>query len=162
MPKRKGRVPTSGRKTTKRDIFEDPQKLKGRIVSMMRRDFKKSPMYTEAKKRSFIGQTIYQCPDCGKKVYTGTSQKNYEKLCEEHPGLIRGKESKFFDLDHSKEPVVPYDKSTKEMTLDELAPRIYCHEDNLSYICKECHREKTKKEASIRKKYRQLKVLEDG
>lgn len=157
---KRGRIPSSGRKTTNRQIFEDPQKLKGRILGIMRKDAKKSPMFAAAKKKSFLGDAIYQCPDCGKKVYTGTSDKNYEKLCEEHIGLIRGKESRHFDLDHI-DPIVPYDTTTKDMGLDELAPRVYCHEDNLTYICKECHREKTAKEKTIRAKYQKLKKLEE-
>lgn len=161
MAKKRGRVPTSGRKTTNREVFEDPQKLKGRVVSMMRRDFKKSPMYDTAKKRAFLGKTVYKCEMCGQTFYTGASQKNFEKLKEEeYPELIRLSEKKALDMDH-REPIVPYDSTTREMTLDELAPRIYCSEDNLQYICKaKCHKEKTAKEKSIRAKYQQLKKLE--
>ena len=53
MTKKKGRKPTTGIKTTKRDIFEDPIKLKGRVLTLMRAYFKKSPMYAAAKKSSF-------------------------------------------------------------------------------------------------------------
>jgi len=156
MTKKKGRKPITGRKTTKRDIFEDPQKLKGRILTLMRADFKKSPMYSEAKSRSFLGRATYQCPICLVKIYTGTSDKNYEKLLLEDPKLLRGKESKMLQLDHV-ESIVPYHRSTKEMTLDELAPRVYCHEDNMVYICKPCHKEKTSEEATRRAEFRKKK-----
>lgn len=150
MTKKKGRKPSTGRKTTKRDIFEDPQKLKGRVLSLMRADFKKSPMYSIAKDRSFEGKAIYKCPLCGTRVYTGVSDKNYEKMLLEDPNLQRGKESKMMQLDHV-DPIVPYDRATKDMSLDELAPRVYCNEDNMLYICKPCHKEKTSEEATLRK-----------
>ena len=146
-------MPRKGRKTTKREVFEDPYKLKGRILTMIRQDFKVSPMYAAAKAKSFLGKTIYQCPLCGFKLYTGQSDKNFDKLSIEYEGLERGKESKHFDMDHI-EPIVPYNTSTKEMTLDELAIRTYCHEDNLQYICKKCHKEKSNKEATLRKEER--------
>ena len=146
----------TGRKTTKRDVFEDPQKLKGRILSLMRADFKKSPMYSEAKARSFEGKAVYKCPNCGTRIYTGASDKNYEKMLLEDPKLKRGKESKMLNLDHI-ESIVPYNRSTKEMTLDELAPRVYCNENNMQYICRECHSEKTSMEATLRKEARAKK-----
>jgi hypothetical protein len=160
--KRKGRIPVSGRTTTDRSIFEDPYKLKGRVLGMVRKDFKKSPMYAAAKKRAFLGDTVYRCEGCGQHFYTGTSDKNFEALkSEKYPDLIRGKESKLLDMDHI-DSVVPYDRTTKDMTLDELIPRVYCHENNLQYICKEkCHKEKTAKEKSIRAKYAELKKLEE-
>jgi hypothetical protein len=159
--KKKGRIPTTGRKTTDRSVFEDPQKLKGRIIGMARKDFKKSPMYAEAKKRAFLGKTVYRCvkPECEFRVYTGASTKNFEALKEEYPPLIRASESKSLQMDHIS-PVVPYDSSTKEMSLDEMLPRVYCNEDNLQYICKACHKEKSSREASIRKTFREIKKLE--
>lgn len=162
--KRKGRIPTTARKSTDRVNFEDPQKLKGRILGMCRKDFKKSPMYAAAKRRAFLGDTVYKCEGCGQHFYTGISDKNYESLkSEKYPDLIKGKESKLLDMDHYFEPVIPYDRSTNDMTLDEIIPRIYCHEDNLRYLCKNiCHSEKTKKESTIRKKYRELRKLDEN
>lgn len=159
MAKRRGRVPTTGRKTTKRDVFEDPQKLKGRVLGMCRKDYKKSPMFAAAEKKAFLGKTVYKCMLCDYKVYTGASQKNYEALLEEYPNLVRGSKSKCLQTDHI-DPIVPYDSTTKEMSLDDLLPRIYCHEDNLQVLCKQCHKEKTAKEKTIRAKYQQLKKLD--
>lgn len=148
-------------KKKSKDQFKDFKKLKGRCISFMRKDFKKSPAYTEAKKRAFLGDTVYECGQCGAKFYTGTSDKNFQKLKEEkYPDLVRSSLSKAMDMDH-QDPIVPYDSSTDEMSLEELMVRIYCHEDNLQYICKACHSEKSKKEATIRKKYRELKKLEE-
>ena len=162
--KRKGRIPTTAKKSTDRSVFEDPQKLKGRVLGMCRKDFKKSPQYAAAKRRAFLGDTVYRCEGCGQHFYTGVSDKNFEALkSEKYPDLIKGKESKLLDMDHHFEPVIPYDRTTKGMTLDEIVPRIYCHEDNLLYLCKaKCHKEKTAKEKSIRAKYAELSKLEKG
>lgn len=150
--KKKGRKPTTTRKSTSREIFEDPYKLKGRVIGMCRSDFKKSPMYDIAMKRAFLGKTVYRCviENCDFRLYTGVSVKNFEALKEEYPTLIKGTLRKHMQMDHV-ESVIPYDKTTKDMSLDELLPRIYCHEDNLQYICKSCHKEKTSKEARVRK-----------
>lgn len=159
MTKKRGRIPTTGRKTTSREVFEDPQKLKGRIIGMCRKDFKKSPMYAEAEKRAFLGKTIYKCmePFCDFRVYTGASEKNFLKHKEElYPTLVMKSKAKSMQMDHI-EPVVPYTTSTKEMGLTDLLPRIYCHEDNLAYICKSCHKEKTSAEATMRKEHRALR-----
>jgi hypothetical protein len=155
MSKKKGRLPTTMRKTTDISVFEDPYKLKGRVLGMMRKDFKKSPMYSMALKRAFLGKTVYQCTNeaCDFKVYTGVSAKNFEALKEEYPNLIKGSLSKNIQTDHV-DPIVPYDRTTKNMSLDELAPRVYCATENLACLCKACHKEKSSKESTIRKLYR--------
>lgn len=135
------------------------KKLRTRVTNLMRRDLKKTTMYSNAKKRHFKGKTVYMCPVCTKHFYTGASQKNFEELKEEYEGLVRCKE-KELHMDHI-EPLTPYDKEFHDMTLDEIAERNYCKEENLQYICSECHKEKTAKEATIRSKYKKLKKLEE-
>ena len=135
--------------------------LKTRITNLMRKDLRKTPQYNNAKKRHFKGRAVYQCPSCEKHFYTGSSDKNYELLIEEYKDLIKCKE-KDLHMDHV-EPLVPYDKDLDSMSLEEIAERVYCwdNEENLSYICKQCHTEKTSKEKSIRSKYKKLKKLEE-
>lgn len=135
------------------------KKLRTRVTNLMRRDLKKTKMYSNAKKRHFKGKTVYMCPACNGHFYTGASQKNFEALCEEYEGLVRCKE-KQLHMDHI-EPLTPYDKEFHDMNLDEVAERNYCSEDNLQYICETCHKEKTAKEATIRAKYKQLKKMEE-
>ena len=134
------------------------KKLRTRVSNLIRRDLKKTPWYSRVVKKSFLGKTIYKCPICKDEYYTGSSQKNYDKLKEESPDLKRCKSSEF-NMDHI-EPVVPYDTDLHSMTLDEIAIRVYSKEDNLQYICSVCHKEKTAKEARIRKLYRDEKKLE--
>ncbi len=56
-------------------------------------------------------------------------------------------------VDHI-EPVVPIDSSFDQMSLDELADRMWCKESLLQLLCKPCHKVKTKAE---NKERRQLK-----
>ena len=135
--------------------------LKSRISNLIRKDLKKCKHYNDAKNRNFKGMTIYQCPECSIHYYTGSSDKNFDNLKSEYPDLVRIK-AKDMHMDHD-EPVIPYDRSVEDMDLEEIAIRIYCFEnpENLNYICKDCHTEKTKRETSIRAKYKELKKLEE-
>ena len=56
---------------------------------------------------------------------------------------------KGMDLDHI-EPIVP--TGVVDQTLDEYARRLYCAEPNLQYLCKGCHKTKTKAENASRPK----------
>ena len=128
-----------------------PKNLRTRISNLMRRDFKKTKMANDARDRVFKGKTVYHCVACGSHYYTGQSEKNYNKLKEEtYPELKRCKE-KDFHLDHV-DPVVPIDRTLHEMSLDEIALRVYCKTENIQYICKDCHTEKTSKEKTARSK----------
>lgn len=122
-----------------------------KVSNLMRRDLKKTNMANNARKRAFKGKTVYHCVVCDVHYYTGASEKNFIKLKEEtYPDLVRYKE-KDFHLDHI-DPVVPIGVEFHSMTLDEIAVRVYCNEDNISYICKECHTVKTSKEKTKRSK----------
>jgi hypothetical protein len=48
-------------------------------------------------------------------------------------------------------PVIPLDKSFDEMSLDDVADRLWCEITNLSPICKEDHKIKTSLERKLRK-----------
>ncbi len=73
-------------------------------------------------------KTWYQCEVC-------------DKYCAGHE----------LQIDHI-EPVIPYDKSMEEMTLDEIVARTWCEVHNLQVICIDpCHTNKTKLERKLRK-----------
>ena len=136
--------------------------LKTRVINLVRKDLKKTPQYSAAVSKNFLGKTVYLCPECKGHFYTGASEKNFLKLKEEkYSDLVRCK-STAFHCDHI-EPVVPYDSSLDETELEILVERVYCFDkpENLSYICKSCHKEKSAKEATLRSKYKKLKKLEE-
>lgn len=60
------------------------------------------------------------------------------------------------DIDH-KFPVVPVDQTLETMTADQLIDRIWCDEEFLRALCKECHKQKTKEENSERRKFKKLR-----
>jgi 5-methylcytosine-specific restriction endonuclease McrA len=136
--------------------------LKTRVSNLVRKDLKKTPQYSKAKAKSFLGKAVYICNVCKGHFYTGASEKNFLRLKEEmYTDLIRCKESAFH-MDHI-EPVIPYDSSAEEMSIEDIIHRVYCfdNEDNFQYICKECHTGKTSKEKTLRSKYKKLKKLEE-
>lgn len=57
------------------------------------------------------------------------------------------------DIDHIL-PVIPVDRSFEEMTLDEVADRVWCEEKNLAGICETCHNIKTRDETVERRKHK--------
>jgi hypothetical protein len=120
----------------------------------MRRDLKKTKNANDARDSSFKGRTIYLCPICNIHHYTGQSDKNYKKLKDtEFPDLKRCKSTQFH-LDHV-DPVVPLNTNLHDMTLDDIAYRVYFN--NIQYICESCHKEKSKNEMNQRKKAGSLK-----
>lgn len=59
----------------------------------------------------------------------------------------------YMAVDHI-DPVIKLDSCLEEMTLQELADRLWCIESNLQAICKSCHCVKTKGESSIRRDHK--------
>lgn len=53
-------------------------------------------------------------------------------------------------VDH-RDPIVPLDKDTTDLYLDELVNALWCEIKNLDSVCKICHASKTKKENAIRR-----------
>jgi len=133
-----------------------PKNLRTRVSNLMRRDLKKSVMANNARSKVFKGKSVYYCVSCETHYYTGKSDKNYNKLKDEtYHDLKRCKESQFH-LDHI-DPVVPMDRTLHDMSLDEIALRVYCKEENIQYICEECHKNKSGKEMNERKEAGSLK-----
>jgi hypothetical protein len=106
-------------------------------------------MANNARNKVFKRKAVYYCQGCDSDYYTGASDKNYAKLKDTtYPDLKRCKESEFH-IDHI-DPVVPIGRTLHDMTLDEIAMRVYCSEDNLAYICSFCHIKKTSREKTKR------------
>lgn len=51
-------------------------------------------------------------------------------------------------------PVIELHKTLYDYTVQELADRIWCEEGNLSAMCKECHKIKTKAENKQRRLFK--------
>lgn len=59
-------------------------------------------------------------------------------------------------VDHTL-PVIPLDKSLEDLAWDEVVDRMWCDLDNLTPLCKPCHKLKSSAETKLRKKYRKEK-----
>jgi 5-methylcytosine-specific restriction endonuclease McrA len=55
------------------------------------------------------------------------------------------------DVDH-KDPIVPVTRRQTDMTVQELADRIFCDLENLQVLCETCHNAKSKAENAERRK----------
>ena len=134
------------------------KKLRGRLQAIIRKDFKKSKLYSDAEEKAKIDTKVYQCQCCKKYMYTGVSEKNFkafqEKVTRSKSGVKRAKT--MYELDH-KEPVIPYDRYYYEVDMEEFVERTHCDIDNLEVLCIDCHKEKSAKEKTIRSKYKKLR-----
>jgi 5-methylcytosine-specific restriction endonuclease McrA len=106
----------------KNAVFQDA-KLRGYIVSALRRIWSWSSERSRAINRAKVGRNAYQC-----------------ELCK----CIK-RSLKSMNCDH-RVPVgpSPYSRLDKKgRTWDDYMNALFCSADNLQVICKECHKDKT-------------------
>lgn len=103
------------------------KKLKGYFIGFMRKVFRWSPQYREARKAAAVGSK-YRCAKC---------RDLYERS-ETH-------------VDH-REPVVRL--SGWDGSWDTYRDRLFTSPENLQILCVSCHKEKSKKELQERRKIR--------
>lgn len=118
---------------------------KGLIKGGMRRAFSRSELRKSILEKAFVKEhqdpsrkrvTRWgKCADCGK------IEAAYQ-----------------LEIDHI-EPVVPLDQSFDEMSLDEVADRLWCDQSQLQAICKNCHKAKSLLEARERRRIKKLKGI---
>lgn len=70
-------------------------------------------------------------------------------------------DSSGINVDHI-EPVIPIGVSFVDLTLEEVIDRLWCNEDNLQILCKECHALKSKAETKERKRIRKQKKTNEA
>lgn len=92
--------------------------------NLLRRGFRRSPLYLYAKQNAKRGYGKYECSSCKK---------------------LKG--PKQIEVDHAV-PVI--DPKTGYIDLEQYAKRVYCEINNLQVLCKDCHDEKTNVEREIR------------
>src|SRR6185437_4543484 len=67
------------------------------------------------------------------------------EVCKKHTPTYK------MQLDH-KDPIIPIDKTLEELSWDEVIDRVWCEENNLTTMCIDCHKQKTKIENKERRK----------
>lgn len=142
------------------------KKLRGRLQAIIRKDFKKSELYSNAEEKARIDVKVHQCQSCKKYMYTGVSEKNFEAFKDKYEGIVAAEVTRsksgakraktMYEIDHV-DPVIPYDRYYYEVDMEEFVERTHCSIENLELLCKECHKEKSAKEKTIRSKYKKLR-----
>lgn len=126
----------------------------GKIKKHLRRLSYQRKEYTEAKNRAKIDKATFECEECGQVMYDGKSEASLKKLREKYPDIVKMKP----ELDHELEVV---DKEKGWQGWDEFINRLFCGPDELTVLCKDCHKGVSKEEMAERKKAGSLKRKKD-
>lgn len=121
-----------------------------KIKKHLRRLSIQRPEYTVAKNRAKIDKAVFKCENCGQIMYDGKSQKSFDSLKDIYPTIIMQKP----ELDHKKEVV---DVEHGWQGWDVYINRLWCGPDELTVLCKTCHKNTSQEEMGIRKKSGSLK-----
>lgn len=109
------------------------------IIAALRRLSLKDPARNRAKNKQKVDKALFACAtkNCKNLTYEGSSDKNYSELSKKYPqhNLIRGR----LELDH-KIPIGSFED------WNSYIPAMFCEESNYQGLCRDCHKEKTKKE----------------
>jgi 5-methylcytosine-specific restriction endonuclease McrA len=112
------------------------KKERNLIKGAIRRVFSRSEL-----RRKVVDNSIVLC-------YTNPERPKVKTWCL--CAICKQPEAKsYVEVDHI-EPVIPLGKSMEDMSLDEVADRIWCEINNLQVVCPACHKEKTKAERKLR------------
>lgn len=115
--------------------------------------------WTDAKWKSFIKNQLRSATrkwapisDCLKNARVRRGFYFCEGCKQEVTASIKtgGKRTNNVYVDHI-EPIVPV---TGWISWDSCIENMFCEEDNLQVLCKECHDKKSKEETALRSKYR--------
>lgn len=110
------------------------------ILSAIKRCFSRSPVH-----KSVLN--VSQCKDSsgprGGKRYICS-------VCGQSYGI------KEVQVDH-KDPIVPTDTLSKDMSWDSIVSRVFCSAENLQVLCSDCHKAKSKGENMERKEEKRKK-----
>lgn len=106
--------------------------------------------YTQAKNRAKVGAAIFKCESCGQLMYDGESQKSFDKNKEQYDNIIWETP----ELDHNNPVVEP---RRGFVTWDEYLDRLFCGPDEMTVMCKACHKGISREEMNERKEAGSLK-----
>lgn len=121
------------------------KKERGLIKGALRRVFSRSDLRKNALDNSKIAE------------YTNSKRPKVKTWCKcEMCGGMEAVSN--MDVDH-KDPVIPLHLSMDDLTLNELADRIWCDPSNLQILCESCHDDKTSRERKVRNQHKKEKKL---
>ncbi len=103
--------------------------------NILRRFWKRTPMVAITTQKARRGRGAYECASC-KNVFSNSA----------------------INIDH-REPVVDVHKGYQN--LDEFATRLFCDDNNLQILCKDCHLTKTLEENRLREETKAKNKIKD-
>ena len=126
-----------------------------KIKNALRRIHMHDKQRSKAKDRCKIDKALYKCESesCKIALYEGQSEKNYLVLVEKYKDVYEVIRAKL-ELDHI-EPVVEPKKGYADWNT--YIERLYCGPEGYQGLCRDCHAEKSAKEAEERKEHGTLK-----
>lgn len=98
------------------------------------------------KDKAKVAPATHECSKCGNWSYGGTSDKNYEELCEQYPD-----KTILYATIHMDHIVPVVDPATGATSWDDFYDRLFCHQDNFRALCQKCHEDCTKDQNQKRK-----------
>jgi predicted metal-binding protein len=122
----------------------------GKIKKHLRRLSFQRKEYTQAKNRAKVDKAVFKCESCGQLMYDGKSQNSFDKLKEKYDSIIWETP----DLDHNNAVVEP---KRGFVTWDEYLDRLFCGPDDMTVMCKACHKGVSREEMNERKEAGSLK-----
>lgn len=130
----------------------DPIKFKSRIISALRKLSYSWPPRKAVQDRAKRAPATFECENCGVWCYTGKSETKLGEL----KVTYKDKDIRMLrlDIDHRK-PIISVEHGFTDW--NDLINGMFCGEDNLWAICKDCHDKKTSKEREERKQNRKKK-----
>lgn len=123
-----------------------------KIKNALRRIYMHDKQRKKALDRAKVDKATYSCESCGKFLYDGSSDKNFNALREKYSDKEVVKEKP--DVDH-KTPVIEPKRGFCDWNT--YIESLWCSAEDLQILCKFCHLEKTSKEAAERKEAGTLK-----
>lgn len=123
-------------------------KIKRQLISYARRLSISWAPRVAAKKEAQVAPATFECAKCGNWSYEGSSEKNYQKLCEENPDKVI-----LFAAPHMDHIVPVIDPKEGHQGWDEYYKRLFCEKINYRCLCQKCHDTKTSAEDKVRNIY---------
>lgn len=124
-------------------------KTKGKIINAVRRVTYTYPPRNKVRNRQKVAPASFKCEQCEYVIYTGSKKLENADLSD----FGKVKKGKVY-VDHI-EPCIPVGGFKKrKWDWNVYFDRLFCKEDGLQLLCKECHDLKTKEENKERTKVR--------
>jgi hypothetical protein len=126
-------------------------RIKRQIINYARRLSGSWPPKQNVKKQALVAPALHRCSKCGSLNYEGESERNFQKYVEQFPNDVVNFDG--IEMDH----VQPVVKLSGWISWEDFFSSLFCDEDGYRALCSVCHREKSRRENSLRPSHRRRK-----